>query len=70
MDITRDETRIDLNGYVCFYNRKRIEVYAKSSYAAQLEARDILKVPASKTYLITVVLAEKNGEQVTHNPTF
>jgi hypothetical protein len=59
-----------LNGYACFYNRKRIEVYAKSSYAARMEVRDLLKVPASKTYLINVVLAEKNGEAVTHLPTF
>ena len=59
-----------LNGYVCFYNRKRIEVYAKSSYAAQMEARDILKVPASKAYLINVVLAEKDGQAVTHLPLF
>ena len=59
-----------LNGYVCFYNRKRIEVYAKSSYAAQHEARDILKVPVSKTYLISVVLAEKDGQAVTHLPLF
>ena len=59
-----------LNGYVCFYNRKRIEVYAKSSYAAQMEARDILKVPASKTYLISIVLAEKDGKEITHLPLF
>jgi hypothetical protein len=55
-----------LNGYVCFYKGKRIEVRAASSYAAQNEARDMLRVPTSKQYLISVVLAEKDGTEVTH----
>ena len=55
-----------MNGYVCFYKNKRIEVYSDTSYHAQVEAAKILK--AKKSYEITVVLAEKNGEQVVHAP--
>jgi hypothetical protein len=53
-----------MNGYVCFYKGKRVEVYAKTSYEAQQKAAAILKV--KKSYEITVVLAEKDGAQVTH----
>ena len=48
--------------YIAFYNRKQCEVQAKSSYAAQYEAAHILKVPASKVYMIVVMLAD-----VTHS---
>ena len=57
-----------MNGYVCFYKNQRIEVRAPTSYAAQQEAARLLK--ARKSHEVTVVLAEKNGEQVTHTPTF
>ena len=54
-------------GYSCFYNGKKIEVYAKSSFAAQQEAAKIFKVKENKRYLISVVLCELGGgEQVTH----
>lgn len=53
-----------LNGYVCFYKGKRHEVHAKTSYEAQQLAAKHFK--AKKSYDINVVLAEKNGEQVTH----
>ncbi len=53
-----------MNGYVCFYRGKRIEVQATTSYAAQTQAAAIFK--AKKSYEVNVVLAEKNGEQVTH----
>ena len=55
-----------MNGYVCFYKSKRIEVEAETSYAAQLKAAQLFK--ARKSYDVTVVLAEKDGEQVTHTP--
>ena len=54
-----------MNGYVCFYKGKRVEVYADSSYAAQQRAATLLK--AKRSYEVTVVLAEKNGEIVTHS---
>ena len=57
-----------MNGYVCFYNDKRIEVKAATSYAAQQEAARLLKVPVKKQYLITPVLAERaDGSVVTHS---
>lgn len=54
------------NGYIAFYKKKQIEVYADSSYAAQIEAAK--KFKAKKAYEVVVVLAEKGGEQVTHKP--
>ena len=57
-----------MNGYVAFYKNKRVEVYATSSYGAQLNAQKLLRVSDSQRYKITVVLAEKDGEQVTHLP--
>lgn len=55
----------NLKGYVCFYKGKRIEVYADSSYAAQQKAATLLK--AKRSYEVTVVLAEMNGETVLHS---
>lgn len=59
-----------MNGYVCFYNQKRIEVHSASTFAAQQEAARLLKVPAKKQYMISVTLAEKDGQPVTHTPDF
>jgi hypothetical protein len=53
------------NGYIAFYRGRKVEVYAKTSYEAQLKAAGIFK--AKKSYEVTVMLAEKNGEVVTHN---
>ena len=53
-----------LNGYKAFYKNKSIEVYAATSYKAQLKAAEQFK--AKKSYQVTVVLCEKDGEQVTH----
>lgn len=55
------------NGYIAFYKGKKIEVYANTSYEAQQYAA--LKFKAKKSYDVTVVLAEKNNEQVTHRLT-
>lgn len=53
-----------MNGYIAFYKGKRIEVTASTSYEAQQKAAKQFK--AKKPYEVTVVLAEKDGEQVTH----
>ena len=53
-----------MNGYKCFYKNKEIEVYADTTYQAQLKAAEILKV--RKSFEITVVLCEINGETITH----
>lgn len=53
-----------MNGYIAFYKGKKLEVYAASSYEAQQKAAALFK--AKKSYEVTVMLAEKNGQQVTH----
>lgn len=57
-----------MNGYVAFYKGKRAEVYADTSFQAQEIAAKQFK--AKKRHEVTVVLAEKNGEQVVHTPDF
>ncbi len=56
-----------MNGYICYYKNKKIEVYANTSYAAQQEAAK--KLGAKKAYQVSVVLAELNGEPVVYNGT-
>jgi len=53
-----------MNGYIAFYKGKKIEVHAETSYKAQIKAATIFK--AKKSYDVTVVLAEKAGQQITH----
>lgn len=54
-------------GFVCFYNSKRIEVYAPSMYAAKLKAIEQFKAPKSKSHMVSVVLAERpDGSEVVH----
>jgi hypothetical protein len=57
-----------MNGYIAYYKNRRIEVLASSSYEAQKKAAAVFK--ARKSYEVEVVLAEKDGEQVTHVPQF
>lgn len=54
-----------MNGYICFYNSKRHELLAPSLYAAKLAAVAFFKPPKSKQHMVTVCLAEVNGQQVT-----
>lgn len=55
-----------MNGYIAFYKNKKMEVYAESSYAAQMTATVLFK--AKKSSQVTVMLAEKDGKQITHKP--
>ncbi|EWS66623.1 hypothetical protein Y695_00031 [Hydrogenophaga sp. T4] len=57
-----------MNGYVAFYKGKRHELYADTSLAARDAAAKYFK--AKKAWEVTVMLAEKSGEQVVHTPTF
>ena len=57
-----------MNGYICFYKGKKMEVYADTSYQAQEQAAKAFK--AKKSYQVSTHLAEKNvvdgqGEQIT-----
>jgi predicted Fe-Mo cluster-binding NifX family protein len=56
------------NGYIAMYKNKQIEVYANTSYEAQLKAAAIFK--AKKSYQVDVYLCEKDGEQVTQSTNF
>lgn len=55
-----------MNGYIAFYKGKRLEVYAETSYQAQVKAAKEFK--AKKSYDVTVMLAEKDGQPVIHDP--
>jgi len=52
-----------MNGYIGFYKGKQFEVEAETSLQAQQKIAELAK--AKKSYQVTVMLAEKNGEQVT-----
>ena len=54
------------DGYVAFYAGRRMDIYALSSYAAQLQAIGFFNPPKSKRHLVSVTLAERGGKQVTH----
>lgn len=57
-----------MNGYKAFYRGKTLDVYAATSYQAQTKAAALFR--ARKSYEVSVVLCELNGEQVTHQPLF
>ena len=52
--------------YIAFYKGKQLTVNALRSYDAQEIAAKLFK--AKKSYEVTVMLAAKDGEPVTHNP--
>ena len=58
------------NGYIAFYNGNQTEIYAESKYAAVLKAEAYFKPKKKDAHMISVVLAEIDGEQVTHTPDF
>jgi hypothetical protein len=56
------------NGYVYFYNGKRIEVYASSLSAANDKAVAHFKPPKSKRHMVHGMIAEdKDGKPVIHS---
>jgi len=55
-----------MNGYIAYYNQRRIEVYAETSYRAQQDAVARFRAPKSKRHLVHVVLVEQDGKPVTH----
>lgn len=59
-----NKTSEKMNGYKAFYKGKQLDVYADSSYQAQQKAAIAFK--AKKSYDVTVILCEKQGEQVKH----
>jgi len=59
-----------LNGYIAFYQNKQAEFYAPTLWDAKKQAIDHWRVPARKTNLVHVLLAEKAGQPVVHTPDF
>lgn len=57
-----------MNGYICFHKGKKYEIYAESTFEAQKKCASENKI--KKAYEITVILAEKDGNPVTHIPGF
>jgi hypothetical protein len=57
-----------MNGYICFFNQKRIEVYAETKYAAQTKAAAIFKT-SKKPWRVNVNLAEVDGRPITLSTT-
>jgi hypothetical protein len=55
-----------MNGYVCFWKGKRLQISAETSYQAQCKAGLHWKIHPKKQHEVTVVLAEKAGEPVIH----
>jgi hypothetical protein len=55
-----------MNGYICLYRGKKIEVRAATTYEAQLTAAAIFK--ARNSYQISVYLAEIGDNPVIHDP--
>lgn len=60
-----------MNGYICYYKDRRVEIYASTTYQAQQLAVETFTTrgKAPKRHEITVVLAEKDGELVIYNGT-
>lgn len=55
-----------MNGYVCFFERKRIEVRANTLYEAKVKAIQEFRVAKSKEHLVIAELAELNGKPYIH----
>jgi len=56
----------ETNGYIAFYEDQQTEIYADTSYDAQKKAIDFFNPPESKKHTVTVMIAEQDGEQITH----
>lgn len=52
-------------GYIALYGSQRTEVWADSAYGAQQKAQAFFKPPKSRRHLVTVHLAEVDGQPVT-----
>jgi hypothetical protein len=55
-----------MNSYQCFYERRVVEIEAKSTWEAQQKAQQRFKISDKKRHLISVMLVAKDGQPVTH----
>lgn len=56
-----------MNTYICFFGGQRTEVQANTSWEAHVKAKEFFKPRKSVEHMISVCLAEKNGETVEIN---
>lgn len=59
-----------MNGYICFHGDDQTEVYAETSHEAQELAVAIFQDKSRRKvrgHNITVILAERDGQMVSHN---
>jgi hypothetical protein len=56
-----------MNGYIAFYQGNQKEVFADSIWQAKQKAIAELSVPKKKQGLLSVVLAQVDNNQFTHN---
>lgn len=62
-----DESRdTGKNGYVVFHPKGKTEVRADTSYAAQRKVIASQKIPKGKQHMVTPMLADVEGRQITH----
>lgn len=57
-----------MNKYKVFYKGREETIEANTTYEAQIKYADKYKV--KKSYEITVILLEKQGKEVIHEPLF
>lgn len=57
-----------MNKYIGFYDRKKVEVEAESQYAAKLKVIEHFKVPKSRRWAVSALLAEVDVREVVHSP--
>ena len=56
-----------MNKYIAFYNGKKEIILADTSYSAQCNAARVFNVSDKKSHLISVMLAEKDGQPIIHS---
>ena len=61
-----NEASIPKLGYVCFFNEKRHELYARSLWDAKQQAVAFFKPKRKDEHMVSVLLAEIDGQTVTH----
>lgn len=56
-----------MNGYIFFYNSKRVELHANTLLEAKTAAIAYFKAPKSKQHMVHGVIAERDGKPVDHD---
>jgi len=59
-----------MNGYICMFLGKRVEVIANDLWQAKQKAISALNVPKSKQGLLSIVLAEVDGKDIIQSTAF